>query len=90
MKKFLKKFMKKFFPRYNTCSALYWSAEDWADYLRDRYRYLLSKGPGDKVTADDLYWAKEALEEYEGLKPEAKELLPGMKAVLEGLLCRKR
>jgi hypothetical protein len=86
----MKKFFAKFFPRYNTRSALYWTAEDWADYLRDRYRNLLSKGPDDEVTADDLYWAKEALDEYEGLKPEAKALLPGMKAALEGLLCRKR
>jgi hypothetical protein len=84
------KFFTKFFTGYKTHSALYWTAEDWADYFKDTYRNLLSKGPGDEVTADDLYWAKEALDEYEGLKPDAKALLPGMKAVLEGLLHRKR
>jgi hypothetical protein len=78
----------KFATKMYTRPAPEWSAEEWAEYFRDAYRHVLSKRQADAVTADDLYWATEALDEYARLSVAAKGLLQAEKAVLDGLLHR--
>jgi hypothetical protein len=78
----------KFATKMYTRPAPEWSAEEWAEYFRDAYRGVLLRQQTDAVTADDLYWATEALDEYERLSIEAKGLLQAEKAVLDGLLHR--
>jgi hypothetical protein len=69
-------------------SALAWPAEEWAKFFRDAYREVLLRREGDAVTADDLYWASDALAMYEKLGGEAQALLREEKAVLDGVIHR--
>ena len=79
--------MKFFTGNRNRC-ALDWSAEEWAEYFRDTYRRVLSKRQDAEVTAEDLYWAEDALDAYERLSPETKGFLLDEKAVLDGFMHR--
>jgi hypothetical protein len=49
---------------------------------------VLLRRQGDAVTADDRYWASDALDAYEKLSGEAQALLREEKAVLDGLMHR--
>jgi hypothetical protein len=61
-----------------------WNAQEWADWFKAAYKNVLSQESG-KLTVENEYWVRDALEVYGEMKDEAKALLDNELKILIGL-----